>query len=147
MMMQNSMKLAAKKAYNATAPKRRAAEKQLTEAEWPRLVAGLERLVALAGGEGLQVVYHHHMGTVIQRELDLDRLLASVTGLRLVLDPGHLAFAGLDPVAIARRHASRIGHVHLKSVRTEIANRVQREGWQRFTIPAGSATSSKERTS
>lgn len=116
---------------------------RLTEEEWPRLLTGLSRLCELASGEGLTVVYHHHMGTVIQGEADLERLLAGVLKLRLLLDPGHLAFAGLDPVAVARRHAARIGHVHLKSVRPAVADQVRREGWSFhravvngvFTIP------------
>lgn len=120
-----------------------AAQPRLTEVEWPRLIAGLEHLVDVAAAEEMRIVYHHHMGTVIQDEPDLDRLLAAVPGLWLVLDPGHLAFAGMDPVAIAQRHAARIGHVHLKSVRPEIVARVRREGWSFcravsegvFTIP------------
>ncbi|MFO1451432.1 MAG: myo-inosose-2 dehydratase [Opitutaceae bacterium] len=116
---------------------------RLTEDEWPRFIGGLTRLCGLAAAEGLAVVYHHHMGTVIQGEPDLERLLAAVPALRLLLDPGHLAFAGIDPVAVARRHAARIGHVHLKSVRPEVAEKVRREGWSFhravvngvFTIP------------
>lgn len=116
---------------------------RLTEEEWPRLIAGLRHFAEIAAREEMKVVYHHHMGTVIQAEADLERLLASVPELSLVLDPGHLAFAGLDPVAVARRHAARIAHVHLKSVRPEIVDRVRREGWSFyravsegvFTIP------------
>lgn len=116
---------------------------RLRETEWPRLVAGLKHLCALAAAEGLKVVYHHHMGTVIQGEADLERLLAAVPELHLLLDPGHLAFAGIDPVSVARRHAARIAHVHLKSVRPGIAKRARREGWSFhravvngvFTIP------------
>lgn len=116
---------------------------RLNEAEWPKLVAGLQHLCTLAAAESLKVVYHHHMGTVIQGEADLERLLAAVPELHLLLDPGHLAFAGIDPVAVARRHAARISHVHLKSVRSGIAERARREGWSFhravrdgvFTIP------------
>lgn len=100
---------------------------RLTEPEWQRLVAGLEYLGGVAAAEEMTIVYHHHMGTVIQAEGDLERLLQSVPALQLVLDPGHLAFAGIDPVAVARRHASRIGHVHLKSTRPEIVKRVRHE--------------------
>jgi inosose dehydratase len=76
------------------------------------------------------------MGTVIQAEADLERLLAGVPSLWLLLDAGHLAFAGIDPVAVALRHASRIAHVHLKSVRPEIAERVRREGWSFYRAVA-----------
>lgn len=116
---------------------------ELAESEWPRLVVGLSHLAEMAAAEEMQLVYHHHMGTVIQREADLERLLAAVPVLSLLLDPGHLAFAGIDPVALAQRHAKRIAHVHLKSVRPEIVERVRHEKWSFcravtngvFTIP------------
>src|SRR5688500_1842808 len=116
---------------------------RLTTSEWPRLITGLKRLAALAAEEETKIVYHHHMGTVIQNETDLDQLLRAVPEIFLLLDPGHLAFAGIDPLAIALRYASRIAHVHLKSVRPAIVERTRREGWSFcravsegvFTIP------------
>ena len=116
---------------------------RLSESEWPQFIAGLKHLAAVAASEEITIVYHHHLGTVIQSHADLDRMLAAVPEVSLLLDPGHLAFAGIDPVAVARRYAQRIGHVHLKSVRREIAEQVRREGWSFyravrdgvFTIP------------
>jgi inosose dehydratase len=116
---------------------------RLNETEWERLAAGLNDFSAMAAAAGIRVAYHHHMGTVIQTGAELDRLLEAVPGLWLVLDPGHLAFAGLDPVAVARRHSARIAHVHLKSVRLPVAERARRERWSFcravsegvFTIP------------
>jgi inosose dehydratase len=120
-----------------------APQPQLTSAEWTRFTDGLKHVAAVAAGEEMSLVYHHHMGTVVQGEPDLERLLAAVPEVWLLLDPGHLAFAGIDPVAVARRHASRIGHVHLKSVRADVVERARREGWSFcravtegvFTIP------------
>lgn len=109
---------------------------RLTEGEWPKLIAGMKHLAAVAASEEMRIVYHHHMGTVIQAEADLDRLLAGVPEISLLLDAGHLAFAGIDPVLVARRYAPRIGHVHLKSVRAEIADRVRREGWSFYRAVA-----------
>ena len=108
----------------------------LTEAEWPRVLAGLQYLAAVAAAEEMALVYHHHMGTVIQAEPDLERLLAGAPDVSLLLDAGHLAFAGIDPVCVARRHAKRIAHVHLKSVRPEVADRVRREGWSFYRAVA-----------
>jgi inosose dehydratase len=102
---------------------------RLDENEWTRLALGLERLATIAAAEEMKIVYHHHMGTVIQREAELERLLAAAPSIWLLLDPGHLALAGIDPVAVARRHAARIAHVHLKSVRPAIVERVRRERW------------------
>lgn len=110
---------------------------RLTEPEWQSLIAGLAHFASVAAAAEMRVVYHHHMGTVIQDEEDLHRLLAAVPDLWLLLDPGHLAFAGLDPVAIAAQYAARIGHVHLKSVRPAIAARVRDEGWSFHRAVAG----------
>jgi inosose dehydratase len=109
---------------------------RLTEAEWPELVAGLKRFAAIAATKEMKIVYHHHLGTVIQSEADLERLLAAVPELWLLLDAGHLAFAGIDPVAVAKRHAARIAHVHLKSVRPEVVESVRREGWSFYRAVA-----------
>ena len=71
--------------------------------------------------QGVQVAYHHHMGTVIESESDIDRLMAE-TGpeVGLLLDTGHLHYAGGNPVAVAKRHAARINHVHCKDVRQAV---------------------------
>ncbi|MGF1705072.1 myo-inosose-2 dehydratase [Enterovibrio baiacu] len=83
-----------------------------------------EKLTAFAKytqSQGVQIAYHHHMGTVIESESDIDRLM-DVTGeeVGLLLDTGHLHFAGGDPVAVAKRHAARINHVHCKDIRQSI---------------------------
>lgn len=69
---------------------------------------------------GLTLVYHHHMGTVIETEAEIDRLLdAAGPHVKLLLDTGHLAFAGGDATRVVERWGDRIGHVHLKDVRAE----------------------------
>ncbi|MGE6292609.1 myo-inosose-2 dehydratase [Aeromonas media] len=71
--------------------------------------------------QGVKIAYHHHMGTVIETEQDIDNLMRH-TGeeVGLLLDTGHLTFAGADPVAVAQRWAHRINHVHCKDVRAEV---------------------------
>ena len=99
--------------------------------EWRLLIDGLHRIGEIAAEEGMTNVYHPHMGTGVQSIHDIDRLMES-TGpnvLSLLLDTGHSTFDGHDPRAIIRAHASRIRHVHLKDVRTEIAQAALRHGW------------------
>ena len=104
----------------------------LTEPEWARVGRGLTRLATLCAEEGLKLVYHHHMGTVIQTAPELDRLLAAVPSMHLLLDPGHLSFAGVDANRVIERHGRRIAHVHLKSTRAEVVARARRERWSFF---------------
>ena len=75
---------------------------------------------------GVRIAYHHHMGTVIETAEDIDKLMEH-TGpeVGLLLDSGHLTFAGADPVAVARRWAGRINHVHCKDVRGDVLAEVK----------------------
>ena len=94
---------------------------QLPKGEWSRFGASLTELAERMQREGLRMAYHHHMGTVVQSAQDID-LLMSNTGeaVGLLLDTGHLTYAGGDPAAAATRHAQRIVHVHCKDVRREV---------------------------
>jgi inosose dehydratase len=100
------------------------------DAQWDALTRGLDRLGEIANGEGMRLCYHHHMGTGVMTRAEVDRLMASTDPelVHLLLDTGHLAFAGDDPLAAARDHGDRITHVHLKSVRPDVVERVHAEG-------------------
>jgi inosose dehydratase len=93
----------------------------LTAAEWPRLAERLTQLADMMRATGMRLAYHHHMGTVVQGGDDVDRLMATTgDSVGLLLDTGHLTFAGADPAEHARRHARRIVHVHCKDVRPAV---------------------------
>jgi len=100
-----------------------------TDQQWDSLAGGLNRLGKLAAEAGMRLCYHHHMGTGVMTRADVDRLMDSTDPelVHLLLDTGHLAFAGDDPLAAARAHADRIKHVHLKDVRPEVLSQVLRE--------------------
>jgi sugar phosphate isomerase/epimerase len=78
--------------------------------------------------EGIRLVYHHHMGTIVESGEDIDALMASTgPSVHLLLDTGHATFAGLDPAALARRYRARIGHLHAKDVRAVVMAQAKRE--------------------
>lgn len=76
---------------------------------------------------GMPIAFHHHMGTAIESEDDLDRLM-NRTGeaVYLLYDPGHMAFAGGDTEAVIRKHAHRIKHFHAKDVRSKVVESLDR---------------------
>jgi inosose dehydratase len=97
--------------------------------EWDQLARGLNHLGKIAVDTGMRLNYHHHMGTGVMTRADVDRLMASTdASVHLLLDTGHLAFAGDDPIAAAQAYADRIGHVHLKDIRPEVVSRVREQG-------------------
>jgi len=88
--------------------------------DWPEFGRRLTELGKVVADAGLDLVYHHHIGTVVQSEQEIDRLMDGTgLALRLLLDTGHALFGGADPVALARRWRQRIGHVHCKDVRAD----------------------------
>jgi inosose dehydratase len=97
---------------------------QLTDDEWNTLVSTCAKIREIAAKHGLSTVLHPHVGTHVEREAEVDRFLAD-SDLQLCLDTGHLLIGGTDPVELARRYPDRIGHVHLKDVRDEIAAKVR----------------------
>jgi inosose dehydratase len=102
---------------------------RLHDADWKRLCAGLDAVGAYLAGEGVALAYHHHMGTVIESESEIDRMMAATApAVGLLLDTGHLTFAGGDALRVAERHAARIMHVHCKDVRrAELAEATRRD--------------------
>jgi inosose dehydratase len=91
---------------------------RLAGEEWARFGEALTELAEATAARGLRLAYHHHMGTLVETEAEVDRLMA-VTGaaVGLLLDTGHLTYAGGDVAGLARRHGRRIVHVHCKDVR------------------------------
>jgi inosose dehydratase len=82
-------------------------------------LAGVAGAVELARARGFEPVFHHHMGTRVQTVAEIERLLAG-TDVALLLDTGHLAAAGGDPVQALRDWRDRVRHVHLKDVRLDV---------------------------
>jgi inosose dehydratase len=97
---------------------------QLDDGEWNAVFDGIERCVDVAREVNLECVVHPHIGTTIETREQVMRLLAG-SDVRICLDTGHLMIGGTDPVALAREHPDRIGHVHLKDVRADLADRVR----------------------
>jgi inosose dehydratase len=92
---------------------------RLAESEWTPFCDRLDAVAAYLEKQGVRMAYHHHMGTVIQDEDEVDRMMDSTKSVGLLLDTGHLTFAGGDPLRALKRHAKRIVHVHCKDIRRD----------------------------
>jgi len=93
----------------------------MTDAEWAVFAPRLTRFAEILADDGLTLVYHHHMGTVVQAQAEIDRLMRETgPAVALLLDTGHATWGGADPAALARRHRDRIAHVHAKDVRATV---------------------------
>jgi inosose dehydratase len=96
----------------------------LDEAGWQGLAATVRRAQQIIEGEfGLKASFHPHVGTAVQFEPQIDRLLAD-TDIDLCLDTGHHAFWDQEPLPYMRKNWSRIAYMHLKNVDRAIRQRV-----------------------
>jgi inosose dehydratase len=73
--------------------------------------------------EGVRAGLHNHVGTWIETEDEIEQTLAAIpTGLLgASFDVGHLAWAGIDPATMLRRHADRLVDLHLKDLDLDVA--------------------------
>ena len=101
----------------------------LAAGQWDQFGERLNRVAAFVNGRGLRFAYHHHLGTVVETQNELDRFF-EVTGdhVGLVLDTGHALYGGIDPVRIVETHPERVQHVHCKDIRRGRYNQLRASG-------------------
>ena len=121
---------------------------RMPEEEFKSYGDGLTELAEWLREEGCPMTFHHHMGTVVETEREIDLLMARTgDAVGLLFDTGHLHFAGGDVLATARRHGRRINHVHCKDIREGVLARLKSENWSFlkgviegvFTVPGDGA--------
>lgn len=94
----------------------------MNESSWERFTNDLNKAGEICSEFGISLCYHHHLGTVVQTEEEITRLMDNTDPQHVFLcyDSGHLTAAGVDPLKIWNKYHSRIKHVHLKDVRKNI---------------------------
>jgi inosose dehydratase len=83
-----------------------------------RLTALAERLWS---EHGIRLAFHHHVGTIVETQHDVVRLMENTgDAVSLTFDSGHAAFGGTDPATLLRDFVARVAHVHFKDVRPAV---------------------------
>jgi inosose dehydratase len=104
---------------------------QLTDEEWPRYAAQVDRLARQVREEfGLQIQFHPHADSHVDTHENVERFLEATDPelVTLCLDTGHIAYCGGDSLRLIQDHPSRIGYAHLKQVDPAILEKVRAEG-------------------
>ncbi len=100
----------------------------LAAEEWPaygrRLTALAERMTEF----GVGMAFHHHMGTIVESDAEVDLLMRHTgAAVGLLYDTGHSIFSGGDPLAMLGRNAKRVVHVHCKDARRAVLDKARRD--------------------
>ncbi len=125
----------------------------LSQKEMEEYAKRFSKLSEFAKQKGFILAYHHHMGTIIQNEEELDSFLKFASkDVKITFDSGHLYFAGANPLEVLKKHYEQIAHVHLKDIREDIKAKAKKEDLSFlnsvligvFTIPGDGAINFKE---
>ncbi len=98
----------------------------LDEAGWAKLADGVARAADVAREAGYEPAFHHHTSSYVEGVDEIERFL-ELCDVDLLLDSGHLAVAGGDPIQALRDWRERIGAVHLKDTREDVLEQVRAE--------------------
>lgn len=100
---------------------------RLSDRDWAGMIDNI-RAIALRARDryGIRATLHPHAGGYIEFADELDRLAADIgpETAGLCLDTGHLAYAGMDPVATLRRYADRLDYIHFKDIDPQVFARI-----------------------
>jgi len=101
----------------------------LDDAGWRSMAEGLHALAKRCGSAGVRLAFHNHVGTYVETEEELRRLLDMTEPdlVGLCFDVGHMQYAAGNVMQIAERYGGRIRYLHLKDVDPEILERCRRE--------------------
>lgn len=97
---------------------------RLDAARWHFLVEGVKRAADAARHRGFEPVFHHHTATYVEALSEIERFLSD-TDVPLLLDSGHLAMVGGDPVTALRDWSDRIVAIHIKDARLDVLKTVR----------------------
>lgn len=104
-----------------------ASKPKLSDDEMKAYARKLTQFGEWCAAEGMPLSYHHHMAAVVETEPELDAFMRySGPGIPLLLDAGHLAFAGGDVLRAIDNHHARISHVHVKDIRRAVVDGLDR---------------------
>lgn len=86
--------------------------------------------------EGVWSCFHNHVGSVIETEAEIERILELVDPATVALGPdtGHLAWGGVDVMSFCRRHIDRIKTLHIKDIDKAVMERGRVENWDYNTF-------------
>ncbi len=101
---------------------------RLADGEWPAYGRKITALAEKFADFGVRMAFHHHMGTFVETDEEVDRLMGTTgDAVGLLFDTGHCVYAHGDPAAMLERHIGRINHVHCKDIRRPVLERAWKE--------------------
>lgn len=98
--------------------------------QWKHFLINADRLADEVYSEtGVQVVFHHHTGTWIETDEEIEALLEGTKKVGLCFDTGHYTQGGAVASLGIRKYASRIRHIHFKDCDEDLNKKGISDNW------------------
>ncbi len=102
---------------------------RLKSGEWAQFGARMSNVADYISGQGLKFAYHHHLGTVVENQADMEAFIAATsTSVGFTIDTGHAALGDVKAIDVIERHPNRVAHVHCKDIRGAVHAEARRTG-------------------
>jgi inosose dehydratase len=102
---------------------------RLKSGDWKQFGERMSQVADYIQGQGIKFAYHHHLGTVVETQADMETFIAATSSsVGFTLDTGHAALGGVKSLDVIGRHPERIAHVHCKDVRGPVHAEARRTG-------------------
>ena len=101
---------------------------------WNKMMYHFKELCKKANSYGVRPVLHPHCGGYVEFADEIDAFADSIPNdmAGIVLDTGHLRYAGMDPVEWLRKYKDRLDYVHFKDINGKVYKEVLAEEHIRF---------------
>jgi inosose dehydratase len=101
---------------------------RLADKEWGAYGKKITKLADRMAGFGVGMAFHHHMGTIVETDDEIGRLMETTgENVGLLFDTGHCLFSGGDPATLLEQHLDRVVHFHCKDVRRPVLEKARRD--------------------
>jgi inosose dehydratase len=101
---------------------------RLADSDWSDFGRKLTDVADYLARAGIRMAYHHHLGTVVETQRDLECFLKSTgPSVGLTVDTGHAALGGVDTLSLIHENPERVAHVHCKDIRASIYEQLRSE--------------------
>lgn len=104
---------------------------RLDQGDWKQMMDLITEVATIARDEhGVTATLHPHAATHIEYRDETDRAMDDLDPslVKLCVDTGHSAYAGVDPVDLVKTYGERTRHLHFKDVDPKVRARVVKDG-------------------
>jgi inosose dehydratase len=110
----------------------------MSDGEFVQFARTLDKVGEITLESGIHSCFHNHVGSTIETRAEIDYLFSLVDRSLVFQGPdiGHLAWAGVDPVAFCQDYATSIRTIHLKDIAPQVLMQGVQEEWSYDTFTA-----------